>query len=129
MSERQCLRVRVKQPCVYMLASKRNGTIYIGVTSNLSQRVWQHKESFVDGFTKRYGVHDLAWHEFHSTMESAIAREKVMKKWKRGWKMDLIEKSNPAWRDLYSDILGLDSGMRRKDDGDIEFVDQKGSIL
>ena len=118
----------MKQPCVYLLASKRNGTLYVGVTSNLAQRVWQHKEGFIDGFTKWYGVHDLVWYEFHNTMESAIAREKLMKKWKRAWKMDLIENANPAWRDLYSDILGLDSGIRRKDDGDRELVNQKGRI-
>ena len=70
-------------PSVYILSSKRNGTLYIGVTSDLVQRVWQHKNDFVDGFTKRYGVHDLVWYEVHDTMENAITREKALKKWHR----------------------------------------------
>ena len=94
-----------KQPCVYLLASKRNGTLYIGVTSNLPQRVWQHKEGFIQGFTKRYGVHTLVWYEAHETMESAITREKALKEWKRTWKLALIEKDNPTWLDLYEYIL------------------------
>jgi len=94
----------VKQPCVYILASKRNGTLYIGVTSNLVQRVWHHKNDLVEGFTKRYGVHTLVWYEGHETMESAIAREKAIKEWRRAWKLDLIEKRNPAWRDLYEEL-------------------------
>lgn len=102
--------------CVYLLASKRNGTLYIGVTSNLIRRVWQHREGFADGFTKKYGVHDLVWYELHETMESAITREKLVKKWRRGWKLTLIESANPRWRDLYAGILGLDSGLRRKDE-------------
>ena len=105
----------VKQPCVYMLASKRNGTIYIGVTSNLALRIWQHKEDVADGFTSRYAVHDLVWYELHEMMETAIAREKAMKAWKRAWKIARITKQNPAWRDLYPDILGLDSGLRQND--------------
>ena len=92
-------------PCVYILSSKRNGTLYIGVTSDLVQRVWQHKNDFVDGFTKRYGVHNLVWYEVHDTMESAITREKALKKWYRAWKLRLIEESNPSWRDLYSEIV------------------------
>ncbi len=99
-----------------MLASKRNGTLYIGVTSNLAQRIWQHKEDVVEGFTRRYGVHDLVWYELHEMMETAIAREKAMKVWKRAWKTLLIEKANPAWRDLYADAVGLDSGLRQNDD-------------
>jgi putative endonuclease len=95
----------MKQPCVYLLASKRNGTLYVGVTSNLSQRVWQHKNDVSEGFTKRYGVHILVWYEGHETMESAIVREKTIKEWKRQWKIDLIEAMNPKWRDLYEDIL------------------------
>ena len=91
----------MKQPCVYILASKRNGTLYVGVTSNLIQRVWQHKNDLVAGFTKRYGVHTLVWYEGHETMESAIGREKAIKEWKRAWKLELIEKHNPAWLDLY----------------------------
>ena len=95
----------MKTPCVYMLASKRNGTLYVGVTSNLPQRVWQHKNDLVEGFTRRYGVHALIWYEVHETMENAIAREKTIKEWKRQWKIDLIEAMNPEWRDLYEDIL------------------------
>ena len=106
----------MKQPCVYMLASKRNGTLYIGVTSNLALRIWQHKEDVADGFTSRYGVHDLVWYELHEMIETAIAREKAMKAWKRAWKLALIETANPEWRDLYPDILGLDSGLRQNDD-------------
>lgn len=93
-----------RQPCVYLLANRRSGTLYLGVTSNLMQRVWQHKGDLVEGFTKRYGVHRLVWHEGHDTMESAIAREKAMKAWKRAWKIALIEKSNPLWRDLYQGL-------------------------
>lgn len=92
-------------PCVYILSSKRNGTLYIGVTSNLVQRVWQHRNNFVEGFTKRYGVHTLVWYEMHSTMYSAITRERALKKWNRSWKVDLIEENNPTWRDLYSEIV------------------------
>ncbi len=94
----------MKQPCVYMLASKRNGTLYAGVTSNLLQRVWQHKNDVVKGFTKRYGVHTLVWYEVHETLESAITREKSVKRWKRGWKIELIQQDNPSWRDLYDDL-------------------------
>ena len=75
--------------------------MYLGVTSNLTQRVWQHKGDLVEGFTKRYGVRTLVWYEGHETMESAIAREKTIKGWKRAWKIGLIEKSNPGWHDLY----------------------------
>lgn len=95
----------MKQPCVYLLASKRNGTLYVGVTSSLVQRVWQHKNDLVDGFTKRYGVHTLVWYEVHETMQTAIEREKAIKEWKRGWKIELIEKANPEWRDLYEELL------------------------
>ena len=93
-----------KQPAVYILASKRNGTLYIGVTSDLVKRIWEHKEKQVEGFAKRYGVHRLVWYELHDSMESAILREKSLKKWKRGWKLDLIEKDNPDWEDLYNGI-------------------------
>ena len=95
----------VKQPCVYLLANKRNGTLYLGVTSNLVQRIWQHKNEIVDGFTKRYQIHTLVWYELCADMDSAIAREKAMKEWKRTWKIELIEKTNPQWRDLYEDIV------------------------
>jgi putative endonuclease len=94
-----------KQPCVYILASKRNGTLYVGVTSDLVKRMWEHKNDLAEGFTKRYGVHMLAWYERHETMESAIAREKAIKEWKRAWKLNAIEKMNPQWRDLYSDLV------------------------
>jgi putative endonuclease len=88
-----------------MMASSRNGTLYIGVTSALLSRVWQHKNNQADGFTKRYKIHTLVWYEVHETMESAIAREKAMKEWKRLWKLDLIESINPEWQDLYDQIL------------------------
>ena len=93
-----------KEPCVYILASKRNGTTYIGVTSDLAQRVWMHKEGLVEGFTKRYGVRMLVWYEPHETMIEAITREKQLKRWKRDWKFRLINESNPGWRDLYGEL-------------------------
>jgi putative endonuclease len=93
-------------PAVYLLASQRNGTLYIGVTSNLIQRIWQHREGLAEGFTKKYGVKTLVWYEQHATMESAIAREKALKKWNRGWKLRLIEETNPQWRDLWPEING-----------------------
>lgn len=88
-----------------MLANQRNGTLYIGVTSNLIRRVWLHRNDAVDGFSKRYQVHHLVWYERHDTMESAILREKALKAWKRSWKIELIEKTNAGWRDLYAEIL------------------------
>ena len=94
-----------RKPCVYILASGRNGTLYLGVTSDLIKRVWQHKNDLADGFSKRYGVHTLVWFEMHATMESAIAREKRMKGWKRHAKLELIEASNPYWRDLYPEVI------------------------
>jgi putative endonuclease len=93
-----------RQPCVYMLASWRKGTLYVGVTSNLLQRVWQHKEDMVEGFTKRYGVHVLVWYQLHDTMKSAIVREKAIKEWKRAWKIELIEAANPEWWDLFDGL-------------------------
>ena len=93
-----------KQPCVYLLASKRNGTLYVGVTSDLVKRVWEHKNHVVDGFTKQYGVGLLVWYEMHETMESAIQREKAIKEWQRAWKLKLIEKFNPDWKDLYDTV-------------------------
>jgi len=95
----------MKQPCVYLLASQRNGTLYVGVTSNLVQRVWQHKEGLAEGFTKKYGVKLLVWYEQHETMGSAIAREKAIKEWQRIWKIELIEKANPDWNDLYAGLV------------------------
>jgi putative endonuclease len=94
-----------KQPAVYILASKRNGTLYIGVTSDLVKRIWEHKNNMVEGFTKRYNVHQLVWYELHDSMESAIVREKRLKNWKRKWKLELIEKNNPEWLDLYCTIV------------------------
>ena len=94
----------MKQLCVYILANKPNGTLYVGVTSDLVRRVWQHKHDMVEGFTKRYGVHTLVWYELHATMAQAIAREKRLKEWNRDWKLVLIEKDNPTWRDLYTDL-------------------------
>ena len=88
-----------------MLASRQRGTLYIGVTSDLIQRVWQHKYDQSSGFTKKYGIHTLVWYEMHAIMESAISREKSLKAWKRIWKIQLIESTNPEWRDLYGDIL------------------------
>lgn len=93
-----------KQPCVYLLASDRNGTLYIGVTSNLPKRIWEHKNHVADGFTKKYGVDRLVWYEVHETMESAIQREKALKEWQRAWKLTLIEQMNPEWSDLYESI-------------------------
>ena len=89
---------------VYMLASKRNGTLYIGMTSDLMKRMWQHKEGMADGFTKQYSVHNLVWYEQHETSESAIKRERSMKEWQRAWKVQLIEESNPEWHDLYKGL-------------------------
>lgn len=94
-----------RQPCVYVLASKRNGTLYVGVTSNLIKRVWEHKQHFVAGFTQKYRVDRLVWYELHETMESAISREKAIKSWKRSWKIRSIEAVNPEWRDLYHDMV------------------------
>ena len=93
-------------PAVYLLASQRNGTLYIGVTSNLIQRIWQHREGLAEGFAKKYRVKTLVWYEQHATMESAIAREKALKKWNRAWKLKLIEETNPQWRDLWPEING-----------------------
>jgi putative endonuclease len=94
-----------RQPAVYMLASKTNGTLYVGVTSDLVKRVWEHKNDVVEGFTQRYGLHRLVWYEVHETMESAIVREKRLKGWRRIWKLELIEATNPDWKDLYDTIL------------------------
>jgi putative endonuclease len=98
--------MRERTPCVYILASSERGTLYIGVTSNLGARVHQHRERTTPGFTSRYRVTRLVWYEVHETMESAIAREKALKAWRRAWKIELVESSNPGWRDLYPDILG-----------------------
>ncbi len=94
----------MKQPAVYILASQRNGTLYIGVTSDLIKRVWEHKSDLAEGFTKKYQVHTLVYYELHVEMLAAITREKQLKKWNRAWKLALIEKQNPQWRDLWQDI-------------------------
>ena len=93
-----------KQPCVYILASKRNGTLYVGVTSDLLDRTAIHKQDLIEGFTKRYGVHRLVHYEMHHTMPDAILREKRLKKWNRAWKMRLIEGMNPEWVDLFDEF-------------------------
>jgi len=90
---------------VYILASKRNGTMYVGVTGNLANRIYEHKEDLRDGFSKKYGIHHLVWFEEYGDVQDAIVREKRIKKWRRAWKMELIEKMNPEWRDLYPDIV------------------------
>ena len=95
----------MKQPAVYILASKTNGTLYIGVTSDLIKRVWQHKNSVVEGFTRKYSVHRLVWYECHENMGSAISCEKALKYWKRAWKIRLIEEMNPEWKGLYSELV------------------------
>ncbi|MEM7702039.1 MAG: GIY-YIG nuclease family protein [Pseudomonadota bacterium] len=92
------------QPCVYVLASKRNGTLYIGVTSDLTARIHQHREGAIEGFSKKHGTKTLVWHELNKTMESAITREKRLKKWNRAWKLRLIEECNSEWRDLAEDF-------------------------
>lgn len=94
-----------KQPVVYILTSGYNGTLYIGVTSNLLQRIFQHKNDLAEGFTKKYSVHSLVYYEVHKEMLTAIQREKQLKKWNRQWKINLIEKLNPTWKDLWQDLI------------------------
>ena len=93
-----------QSPAVYILASKRNGTLYIGVTSDLPGRVWQPRNGAIEGFSEKYNVHQLVYYEMHDEMIAAITREKQLKKWNRAWKLRLIEEFNPQWRDLYGDI-------------------------
>ena len=95
----------MKTPCVYIMASRPHGALYAGVTSDLVQRVWQHRNKTAKGFTQRYGVHSLVWYELYETMENAINREKAIKKWNRSWKIKLIELANPLWEDLYLQII------------------------
>ena len=90
---------------VYLLASRRNGTLYCGVTNDLVRRVWEHKEGLTDGFSKKYGVKMLVWFETHEDINAAITREKQIKEWRRDWKLEMIEKTNPYWRDLYPELL------------------------
>ena len=90
---------------VYLMASQKNGTLYVGVTNNLVRRVFEHKNDLADGFTKRYAVHTLVWFESTPSIEAAIQREKQLKNWKRAWKISLIEQLNPGWSDLYDGLL------------------------
>jgi putative endonuclease len=94
-----------KLPAVYILASRKHGTLYVGVTSDIVKRIWEHKNDSAKSFTNRYGVHALVWYEQHETMGSAIAREKAIKEWKRDWKVEMIDCSNPEWHDLYDSLL------------------------
>jgi putative endonuclease len=89
---------------VYILASQRNGTLYVGVTSDLSRRVWEHRQRLTKGFTSQYGVTRLVWHESFEEIDYAIRREKVLKRWRRAWKLRLIEETNPQWLDLYETL-------------------------
>lgn len=93
-----------KKGYVYILANHRNGTLYIGVTSDLVRRIWEHKEGVIEGFSKQYGLKTLVWYEVHEDITEAIKREKAMKKWNRKWKLRVIEESNPDWRDLYGEL-------------------------
>ena len=95
----------MKSPAIYILSSKPNGTLYVGVTSGLVKRVWEHKNNLVKGFTQKHKVHDLVYFEMFDDMTNAIEREKQLKKWNREWKVNLIEKENPGWLDLYSNII------------------------
>jgi len=90
---------------VYILASRRNGTLYIGLTDNLARRVWEHQSGAIPGFTKKYGVKMLVWYELHDSRESAFQRERQLKKWNRAWKLKLIERRNPTWRDLLDELV------------------------
>ena len=93
-----------KKPAIYILASKRNGTLYVGVTSFLAKRVWEHKNNLANGFTKRYKIHTLVYYELYADMEHAIAREEALKNWQRSWKVQLIESVNPTWKDLFNQL-------------------------
>ena len=92
------------RPAVYILSNRRHGALYTGVTSDLARRVWEHRTGAVEGFTRRYGLKVLVWYEVHGTMEEAIEREKHIKAWRRDWKIRMIERTNPTWRDLYDDL-------------------------
>jgi putative endonuclease len=96
--------MKARRPCVYILASKRNGTLYIGVTNDIARRAWEHRSNGVGGFVRDYGVRRLVLVEFHETMADVILREKRLKKWRRAWKLELIERHNPQWRDLYDEL-------------------------
>ena len=94
-----------RRPCVYILASRRNGTLYVGVTGDIARRAWEHRSGAIPGFTRCYDVHVLVFVEFHETMADAMMREKRIKKWRRAWKLELIERENPQWKDLYDDLV------------------------
>jgi putative endonuclease len=96
----------MKESYVYILCNKQNGTLYIGVTSDLIKRIYEHKNNLIDGFSKKYHVHHLVWYELHETAVGAILREKQIKKWNRQWKLNLIERDNPEWNDLYETVCG-----------------------
>ena len=95
-----------RHPAVYILASKRNGTLYVGVTSDLPARAWQHRNDVAEGFTKKFGVHRLVFYEMHGDMAVSISREKQLKRWNRAWKIRLIERENPEWKDLWEELVG-----------------------
>lgn len=95
----------MRQATIYILANKRNGTLYIGVTSNLIKRIWEHKNNVMEGFSSKYACHTLVYYELLGTMEHAINREKQIKKWNRSWKLELIETMNPEWKDLYESLI------------------------
>lgn len=94
-----------KSGCVYIMASRRNGTLYIGVTSDLAKPAWEHREGLIGGFTRRYGCKFLVWYQAFDSLDEARRGELQMKEWRRAWKIELIEKLNPAWRDLYEDLF------------------------
>ena len=96
---------RPRIPCVYIMASRPGGAMYVGVTSDLIQRVWEPKEGLVEGHTNSYNIKNVVWYEVHETMESAISREKALKRWKRAWKLRLIAETNPSWRNLYAELM------------------------
>jgi len=95
----------MKQGWAYIVTNKRNGTLYIGASSNLSQRIWQHREGIIEGFTKKYGLKMLVWYQHFDDLQDARRREVQMKEWQRAWKIELIEAANPDWRDLYFELL------------------------
>lgn len=96
----------MRRPCVYIIANKPNGTLYVGVTNDIVRRTWEHRTDAVEGFTQRYQIHRLVHAEFHETMPDAILREKQIKKWRCAWKIKLIAEVNPTWRDLYDETIG-----------------------
>ena len=109
---------------VYMLVSKRNGTLYVGMTDDLVKRAWQHRANALPGFTRRYNVKLLVWHETHDSRESAFAREHQIKKWDRAWKIKLIEKLNPDWRDLWDEVASPIPAAHPRESGDPVFAEE-----